>query len=61
MELYIQVWECDFSHDISGVVADYKISISLQLLGLKVDLTTGVVVVTFELLIHRVKKVLCTV
>ena len=39
-------------------MADDKVSISLQLLGLRVDLPTRVVVVTFELFIHCSQEVL---
>ena len=53
----IESWECDL-HNISGVVANDKVSISLQIFGLWVHLSTGVMGVTFELLVHRSQKVL---
>ena len=45
-------------HDIPGVVADDKVAISLQILGLQVHLSTGIVIVTFKLLIHRRQEML---
>ena len=45
-------------HDVPGVVTDDKVSVSLQLLRLGVDLPAGVVGMTFELLVHGRQKVL---
>ena len=53
----METWERDI-HDVPGVVADDKVAVSLQILGLQVHLSTGVVVVTFELLVHRCQEML---
>ena len=46
------------SHDIAGVMADDKVLVSLQSLVLRFHLTTRVVFVTFELLVHCMQKML---
>ena len=53
----METWERDI-HDVPGVVADDKVAVSLKILGLQVHLSTGVVVVTFELLVHRRQEML---
>ena len=55
----MESWEWHL-HNISGVMANDEISVSLQILWLWTDLSTQVVVVTFELLIHRMQEVLNT-
>ena len=44
--------------DIACIVSDSELFISFELLVLGVDLSTGVVVMTFELFIHCMEKVL---
>lgn len=42
-----------YSRDITSIVPDSELFVSVQLFVLRVDLPTGVVGVVFELLIHR--------
>ena len=59
------VWQSKSHHspliilrDIACIVSDSELFVSFELLVLGVDLSTGVVVVTFELFIHCMEEVL---